>query len=93
MRSYLKHPELYIALLMLMVIVVAVLVMPPIQNSPKNIDFGDNYQKMSVDDTPLMIITDKDTQCRYVYDTVSKTLSTAIGYEKCLFPNDKKESP
>lgn len=35
--------------------------------------FGDRFDKLSIDDTPLVIITDKQTGCRYIYDTVNKT--------------------
>lgn len=52
-------------------------------NEPENISFGDGFDKRSIDDTPLMLITDKKTQCRYIYNTVTRRLNTAIGFDGC----------
>ncbi|ANH51549.1 hypothetical protein RAY_84 [Erwinia phage vB_EamM_RAY] len=43
-----------------------------------------NYDKMSVDDSPEFILTDRSNGCRYVYDSVTKTAHTATGFDYCL---------
>lgn len=46
----------------------------------------DEYQKTSVDNTPLFELTEPHTKCRYVYDSVNKSIKTAIGSEQCELP-------
>lgn len=66
--------------------VITVIVITITNHQSKTPSFGDRFDKLSIDDTPLVIITDKTTHCRYVFNTVSKTLSDYTGSNQCSNP-------
>lgn len=46
-----------------------------------------DYQKTSVDDTPVFNLTEPRTQCKYVYNTATKSIVQAKGSEQCELPS------
>lgn len=49
----------------------------------QDIAIGD-YEKVSIDNTPEFILTDKSNGCRYVYNSVQRTSHKAVGSDNCM---------
>jgi hypothetical protein len=46
------------------------------------------YTKVSIDNTPLFVYTDTTTQCRFIYNSISREIRPAKGSESCTVPAD-----
>ena len=49
------------------------------------------YTKVSVDNTALFIYTDSITHCKFIYDSITREIRVAKGYESCSVPASFEE--
>lgn len=84
-----KNKKLAVTLLVAFVAYIGIVFMS--MTSVKAQPPSDRYTKTSVDNTPLFIYTDTQTHCKFVYDSITRVIRVAKGYESCPIPKSFEE--